>query len=446
MLPDPYPIQPWTRPCRGSVRVPGSKSLTNRSLVLAALGKGTCLLQEALFSRDTRILCQSLKALGFAVEEDSQAATIRIKGLGGHIPNASASLHVGNAGTAARFLTAMVCLHPGGRYAFDGDEEMRQRPMAGLIHTLQRLGAQFTFLGEADCFPFVMETCGLPGGAWEVDASASSQMLSALMMVAPRASGPVRLQATGARPAFVEMTAGLMRQFGAAIEGDPSAGYDIQPAAYRPPGQGSFAIEPDATAASYFLALPLVVGGQIMVNGLKPDMLQGDIAFASVLLAYGLQLEWLDEGLRVTAVRNQAAQPGEWDFRTFSDTFLTLAAIAPLFNAPTRITGIAHTRHQETDRIHAVTTELRRCGASVIEEPGSITVGPMNGLPSGPVNIRTYHDHRMAMAFAILGCRPSVAGTQPWLQISDPACCGKTFPSYFAVLEDLYRFSHDSLR
>lgn len=443
MLPDPYPVTPWTRPCRGSVRVPGSKSLTNRSLVIAALSHGVCRLEGALFSRDTRILCQSLDALGFAVTPDPASASIQVVGQGGVIPAAEASLHVGNAGTAARFLTALVCCRPGGRYFFDGDPEMRLRPMGGLIKALERLGARFSFHGESGRFPFTVETSGLPGGDWSVDAAASSQMLSALMMVAPAAAGDVRIRSSGARPAFVEMTAGLMRQFGAAIDGSPEGGYRIGATAYAPPEGGRFDIEPDATAASYFLALPLAVGGGVLVEGLRQNMLQGDIAFARILENYGLVLDWTPLGLQVNARCTRPPVHADWDFETFSDTFLTLAALSPLLQACVRIRGIAHTRHQETDRIHAVTTELRKCGVPVDEEPGALTIHPPRGpLAAGSV-IHTYHDHRVAMAFAILGCHPLDEAGRPWLHIADPACCSKTFPEFFSVLDQLYRFSHD---
>ena len=447
MLPDPYPVRPWTAACRGEVSVPGSKSLTNRALLLAALGEGETRLSGALFSRDTELLMQGLEALGFVVKGDPLTTTISVKGEGGRIPNAKARIFVGNAGTAARFLTAFVCLRDGGRYAFDGDEEMYRRPMRGLIEALQSLGAEFVFHGEPGCFPFEIRTRGLRAGNWRLDASASSQMLSALMMIAPHAPGEVRIQAGAVRPAFVEMTAGLMRQFGIRIVGDAASGY-VFPGGQQwpPPAGGSFAIEPDVTAASYFLTLPMVVGGSLTVRGLGTGLLQGDGAYAGVLRTLGLTVDCSSAGWTASAQGSLAPQAHTFDFESFSDTFLTLAAVAPLLPAPVRINGIGHTRYQETDRIHAVATELQRLGAQAQEGPDFLDLAPFpvdRAGPPDPVRVQTYKDHRVAMSFAILGCCPRFGLDQPWLFIDDPACCGKTFPGFFEVLDNLYRFCHD---
>lgn len=445
MLPDPYPVNPWTSPCQGEVRLPGSKSLTNRALLAAALCDGTIRLRGALFSRDTSILMDSLVKLGFAVRASAGEESIEIDGFGGNIPNTQASIHVGNAGTAARFLVAFVCLHPGGEYHFDGDEEMRKRPMGGLLDTLESLGACFDFKGEHGCFPFCVRTSGLSGGSWKIDASASSQMLSALMLVAPNADGPVTIDASGARPAFVEMTAGLMKQFKISIEGHPGSGYHIPGGqSYVCPDDGVYWIEPDATAASYFLVLPLVVGGSLKILGLRNGMLQGDTAFAGVMAKLGMQMQDEGDGWTVSYGETQGGARLVENFRTFSDTFLTLAAISPLLSCPVRIDGIGHTRFQETDRIDAVTTELNRIGAVAHCGEDHVELCPFpEGYvpPTGPV-VQTYRDHRVAMSFAILGCSP-LFGSTPWLSIADPGCCGKTFPAFFEVLECLYRNSHD---
>jgi 3-phosphoshikimate 1-carboxyvinyltransferase len=447
MLPDPYPVAPWTAPCRGKVQVPGSKSLTNRALLLAALAEGETQLTGALFSRDSQLLVDGLEALGFDIQCDPQAASITVKGAGGGIPAAEADLFIGNAGTAARFLTAFVCLREGGRYTFDGDEEMYRRPMAGLIETLQGLGAEFVFLGEPGCFPFEVRTRGLPGGNWRLDASASSQMLSALLMVAPHVRDEVRITATGARPAFVQMTAGLMRQFGIDLAGDPVSGYTVPGGqGIRPPGGGKFPIEPDVTAASYFLTLPMVVGGSLTVAGLGSQLLQGDADYIGVLESLGLQIVPSAEGWTATAGAQPARAPREFNFETFSDTFLTLAAVAPLLPCPVRITGIGHTRHQETDRIHAMAAELQALGATAREEGAALAIEPFPSgfTPSASMHtVRTYRDHRVAMSFAILGCSPRLGNAGPWLAIADPACCGKTFPGFFGVLGNLYRNCHD---
>jgi 3-phosphoshikimate 1-carboxyvinyltransferase len=399
------------------VRLPGSKSITNRALVLAALSDRTVTLRGALFSRDTRIMLAALRRLGFAVEADEAARTIVIAGRGGEIPAREATLDVGNAGTAARFLTALVCLRPDGVYRFDGDEAMRRRPIGALLDALASQGAR----ADSRSFPFTLRTAGLPGGDAPLDASESSQLLSALLMVAPRARSPLRVHLTGetvSRP-FVAMTEQMIRQFAAA------------PAEY--------AIEGDATAASYFGALVSRSGGELELEGLAtgPDALQGDVAFLRLLARHGhLRLD----GPRVAGGAQRAGIAA--DFNDFSDTFLTLAAIAPLLDGPTRITGIAHTRRQETDRVAGMARELQRLGQHVVEAEDSLEIQP-RPLRTDQT-IATYHDHRFAMSFAILGSFDRRGDGRPWLTIDDPACCAKTYPDFFTVLEELRRQSATS--
>ena len=446
MLADPYPVQPWSDPCRGEVRLPGSKSLTNRALMLAALSDGRVRLTGALFSRDTRIMATILKELGFYLIKNPEEEWIEIIGRAGAIPNATGHLYVGNAGTAARFLTAFVCLHPNGHYFIDGDEEMQVRPMGGLIEALKKQGARFTFHGQDGCFPFEVHTSGLKGGHWRVDATASSQMLSALMMVAPLARDPVRIECPNVRPAFVNMTAGIMKQWGAIIAGTPQEGYDLRAGqTYEVPADGEFPIEPDVTAASYFMMLPGVVGGQLHILGFQQNMLQGDQAFARVIHELGLEIEQTSKGWLVKAGTSLSPGSHSFDFTAFSDTFLTLAAVAPLVPSPVSINGIGHTRFQETDRIHGMATELKRIGAEVEERETSMMIHPFDKefiKQSDPVIVETYKDHRVAMSFGILGCSNRF-GDSPWLHIADPGCCGKTFPRFFDELNRLYRFSHD---
>ena len=394
-LPPQLPITPFTQPVRGSVTLPGSKSITNRALILAALGTQTVTLQGALFSRDSRIMIAALQALGFKIEFDEAALTIRIEGRGGEIPVREAKIDVGNAGTAARFLTAFVCLRPDGVYHFDGDEAMRRRPIGALLEALKSQGAK----ADRRSFPFTLQTAGLPGGQVELDASESSQMLSALLMVAPHAKSPLTVTlkgAAGSKP-FVVMTEKMLQQFAA----NPTT-YDI---------------EGDASAGSYFLALPLVTGGSLALANYG-GTLQGDVQFRDVVASVG--------PFRHAVDRN---------FREFSDTFLTLAAIAPLLDGPTKISGIAHTRKQETDRVAGMARELTRLGQHVIETEDSLEIHPRPLVPG--VTIETYHDHRFAMSFGILGCHDLLKNGRPWLTINDPACCAKTFPDFFTVLESL---------
>jgi 3-phosphoshikimate 1-carboxyvinyltransferase len=397
--PPTLPILPFTQPVRGRVTLPGSKSITNRALILAALGRETTTLHGALFSRDTDLMVAALRQLGFTVGTDEPALTIRVEGRGGEIPEREAKIDVGNAGTAARFLTALVCLRPDGTYHFDGDKAMRRRPIGALLEALESQGAA----ASARSFPFTLRTSGLPGGPVELDASESSQMLSALLMVAPHARTPLTVTlkgGAGARP-FVVMTETMVRQFAA------------HPADY--------AIEGDASAGSYFLALPLVAGGDLALANYGGP-LQGDVRFRDVLAAVG-------------PARRAVTQ----DFREFSDTFLTLAALAPLLDGPTKITGIAHTRRQETDRVAGMARELRKLGQQVTETEDSLEIHPRPLVPG--VEIETYHDHRFAMSFGILGCHDLRKNGQPWLTIKDPGCCAKTFPAFFDLLAGLRQTS-----
>lgn len=443
-LADPYPVQPWRRPCRGTVAVPGSKSLTNRMLIMGALSDGEAVLEGALFSRDTQLLADGLRALGFGVEDDREERRFRVRGEGGRIPASSARLEVGNAGTAARFLTAMVCLHPNGRYQLDGDAEMRRRPMAGLVRALENLGARFRFGGQPDCFPFEVETCGLRGGDWEVDARASSQMLSALLQVAPVAAGTVRLQAGGARPAFVEMTRRLMERHGAHLDGTVESGFTVYPKSGYKSGCGVWQVEPDATAAGYFLTLPLVVGGEVRLAGFGKELLQGDSRYIDVLETLGLRVEQDAGGWLARRVGGCGSyQNREYDFEFFSDCFPTLAAAAPYLGGRTTIRGIGHTRWQECDRPSVVAAGLRACGVEVEEQEDRLVIGGFRRADGQQVRVKTAHDHRMAMAFALCGCGDRRGDGEPWLAVENPACCGKTFPDFFRKLNDLYLESHD---
>ncbi|MEY4271720.1 MAG: 3-phosphoshikimate 1-carboxyvinyltransferase [Verrucomicrobiota bacterium] len=447
-------IRPFRSPARGVARVPGSKSLTNRALIFAALADGETLFTGALFSRDTRILIAALRELGFAVEADEAARTIRIAGQGGRIPRRTATLHVGNAGTAARFLTAFLALAPDGVYHLDGDEAMRARPMAGLLAALAGAGCRATGPdgAPATAFPFTLRTAGRLGEL-VVDASASSQLLSALLMALPLAPGAsVRMSGSTVSEPFVTMTERMCAQFGRPLARDAAGRWTCPaPGPYAP--AGTYAIEPDATAASYFIALPAVTGAgaAVRVHGYADDGLQGDTAFARVAAACGADLAPEGAALRIRAW--PAIRGGDFDFNAFSDTFLTLATVATLAEGPTTIRGIAHTRKQETDRVLAMATELERLGqrvtptAAELRADGSLsslTIHPdraalRQAAAHGPVEIRTYEDHRMAMSFGILGSFDLFGDGRPWIAIQDPGCTSKTFPDFFAALEDLRR-------
>jgi 3-phosphoshikimate 1-carboxyvinyltransferase len=402
-------------------------------MLLAALCDGAVTLTGALFSEDTLIMAEALRRLGFSVEEDAVSRRIRVEGRGGKIPAEEAELFTGLAGTAARFLTALCAASGRGLYRIDGVAQMRKRPMKGLIEALRTLGADIRCLGAEGFLPIEIRASGLRGGPVAIEASESSQMLSALLMVAPLSQGPVAVTPVGdVRMPFVRMTSRQMAQFGAGVT-EASGSITVGQAAYRSPG--SYAVEPDATAASYFAALPLVAGGTLRLDGLLQagDSLQGDVRFLEVLAKCGAVVLGSTDGISVSFAPFGRRRGVSHDFSGFSDTFLTLAAIAPILDGPTKILGIAHTRKQETDRVSGMAGELRRLGQEVIETEDSLEIRP-RPFRKG-VTVETHGDHRFAMSFAILGCRDLRGDGTPWLSIGDPACSAKTFPGFFDALE-----------
>ncbi len=435
-LPDILAVKPFAGPARGSVSVPGSKSLTNRAMLLSALSDGPVTLTGALLSEDTEIMAEALRRLGFLVDEDEDAREIRVTGRGGAIPATDADLFTGLAGTAARFLTALCAAAARGTFRIDGVPQMRRRPMRGLIEALRLLGADIRCLESEGYLPIEIRAAGLRGGRVPIDARESSQMLSAILMVSPLAREPVvAAPVGGVRMPFVRMTTRQMAQFGVAgPEGGAAEGeIPVGRGPYRSPG--SYAVEPDASAASYFAALPLAVGGSLRLDGVRPagESLQGDVRFLEVLEACGASVSVGQGGITVSGARGGRRVGVARDFSEFSDTFLTLAALAPLLDGPTRISGIAHTRRQETDRVSGMAGELRRLGQEVVESDDAIEILP-RPLRAG-VTVQTHGDHRFAMSLAVLGCHDLRGDGSPWLSIADPACSAKTFPGFFETLE-----------
>jgi 3-phosphoshikimate 1-carboxyvinyltransferase len=450
MLPEELALPPFTHPVRGGVALPGSKSITNRALLLAAFCQGPVAVENALFSEDTALMAEALRRLGFNVTEDAAARRIAVEGRGGLIPSREATIHVGLAGTAARFLTALCAAAPAGIFRLDGVPQMRKRPMRPLLEALRALGADIRCTGEEGFLPLEIRAHGLDGGTVAIDASESSQLLSALLMVAPLARHDTTISLRGgARDSYVAMTLRMMQEF----SGGTGIASEIRPGSWRISSRpqpysratGRYAVEADASAASYFLALPVVTGGQLALHGAQDSQtgLQGDTEFADVVRQIGATVAAGPAGLEVSFGTGtaRAAISGR-NFHAISDTFLTLAAIAPLLNGPTRITGIAHTRKQETDRVAGMARELTKLGQHVVEEPDALTITP-RPLVSGQV-IETYGDHRFAMSFGILGCHDLHRDGRPWLTLRNPACCAKTFPNFFELLEELRRKSSEA--
>lgn len=445
-LPSLLPVIPFTRPVRGEAAIPGSKSLTNRALLLAALCQSRVDLHGALFSEDTELMVEALRALGVHIEVNGSLVSVSKQSA--LFSTKSARLFVGLAGTAARFLTALCAAAPSGVWTIDGVPQMRKRPMKGLIDALRQLGADIRCLEQDGFFPIEIHARGLQGGPVAINATESSQLLSALLMVSPLAKAPVEITLIGGvRWPFVRMTARLMEQFGHGgvsrlredcVLVNNSGPYFVE--------SGTHVIEPDATAASYFLALPLSVGGSLYLHDLKgPGCgLQGDTAFVEVLRATGVHIEESATGLLSTFTPGSQRHFVSRDFSGFSDTFLTLAALSPLLGGITRIEGIAHTRKQETDRVAGMARELQKLGQLVTETEDALTI-ESRPLTKG-CEIETYGDHRFAMSFAILGSHDLLGSGQPWLSLRNPGCCAKTFPEFFDVLEGIRRASHSPAR
>ena len=419
---DVLEVLPVSGPVHGTIRPPGSKSITNRALVTAALARGDSRLTGVLDSQDTRVMLDSLQRLGLTLHHDPATAVVTLTGCAGRPPVAAAELWLENSGTSIRFLTALCCLGQG-EYRLDGNARMRERPLGDLIDALNQLGAHTRCQLNNRCPPVEVAAQGLPGGLARVASGISSQYLSALLMAAPGAAREVTLEVAGelVSEPYVDMTIGVMRAFGVEV-GRPRPGvYTIAPQTYR---GTPYDIEPDASAASYFFALAAVTGGRVTVQGLSHDALQGDVKFVDVLARMGCRVETSAEGITLTGGPLRGI---EVDMNAISDTAQTLAAVAPFAVGPTTIRNIPHVRHKETDRIAAVATELRRLGQQVDEFPDGLTIHP---APITPATVATYDDHRMAMSFALVGLRA------PGVKIADPGCTRKTYPHYF---EDLAR-------
>ncbi len=436
-------ITPIPHPLLATVRVPGSKSLTNRALLISALAKGRTQLTNALFSDDSEYFANALITLGFDVQLDQANCSMTVTGLGGEIPAKKAELFIGNAGTAARFLTAFVKLGFG-EYLIDGDARMRERPIGDLLHAINPLVDKkddepydpWKLVPDYSVatLPVLIAARGLYGGKTRIAGNISSQFLSALLMVAPYAQTPVEVELfteLNSKP-YVDMTLAIMKDFGVEVERDGYKSFRIPLASYKLQDtqlvtRNSYPIESDASAASYFFAAPAICGGTVKVENISRNSVQGDIAFLDVLQQMGCTVEETDHCLLVTG--HSHVHGIDIDMRDIPDTAQTLAAIAPFADSPTRIRGIASARVKETDRVHATCTELARLGVRVEEHEDGMTIHPCEEMR--PAVIQTYNDHRMAMAFSLIGLRFD------GVTIENPSCVSKTFPNFFEVLNSL---------
>ncbi|MGN0342807.1 MAG: 3-phosphoshikimate 1-carboxyvinyltransferase [Roseburia sp.] len=417
--------------------VPGSKSITNRALLLAAMSNGTSTLKGCLTSEDAKHFLECLKTLGFPVEEvpdGKMGSDITITGFGGKIPNKMAEIYVGSAGTAARFLVAMLAFSDG-EYVVNSSDQMKKRPMQPLIDSLKAAGATVECVEEQGRFPLHIIGAGDPSGipdCFSVNIDKSSQFLSALLIAVGTLGKKAEINVVGSHGlSYVDLTAEMMKSFGISVEKQIVNG-QIQ---YLFSGEGSYKalnydVEPDMSAAAYFYALAAVLDVTVAVNGVKSSMLQGDVQFLKVLEKMGCSLQEEKDGtVAVTGPEGGALKGGfSIDMSAFSDQALTLAAIAPFADNSITITGIGHIRLQECDRIAAIVKNLTTLGIRVEEKEDEVTIYP--GTPTGG-NIETYDDHRVAMSFVLTGLRTE------GVFIQNPSCCKKTFAEYFDVLEDI---------
>ena len=418
-------VEPLRGPLKARVRVPGSKSLTNRALVIAAMAGGRSTLTGALESVDTRVMVEGLKRLGLEVEHDAEAGTIRVGGRNGKIPAEEADLMVGNSGTTLRFLTAMVSIGRG-TYRLDGTPRMRERPVADLLLALNRLGADARSEAGNGCPPVIVNADGLDGGFADVRGDVSSQFLSGLLMVLPRArsSSTIEVNGTLVSKPYIAMTLEVMAAFGRSISNRDYRRFNIEPGPYL--GR-TYAIEPDASAASYYYAAAAIAGGEICVEGLGTRSIQGDIVFADLLEHMGCDVKRTPNAITVTGGKRLVGT--DVDMNAISDTVMSLAAVALFAKGPTRIRNVAHIRHKETDRIAALANELRKLGADVDEQADGLIIFPPKTIQAA--RIATYDDHRMAMAFATVGLRAE------GVTIEDPGCVAKTYPGFWDDLAAL---------
>ena len=423
--PDSLILAPIKR-ISGRVDLPGSKSLSNRVLLLSMLAEGTTRIQNLLDSDDVRYMIGALEKLGITLQETREKNEISVEGCSGGIPNSDLELMLGNAGTAMRPLTAALTLGQG-RYVLDGVPRMRERPIVDLVEGLQQLGAKVRLLNGPPGPPVEILAQGLPGGTARIKGSVSSQFLSAILMAAPGAEKDVTLEIddTLVSVPYVEMTLALMERFGVHVENRDFQEFHI-PGKQTYHSPGDFFVEGDASSASYFLAGAAITGGTVTVHGCGTESLQGDSKFAEVLEQMGAETQWQPHSV---TVRGNTLKGVDLDMNRMPDAAMTLAVAALFAEGTTKIRNVYNWRLKETERMKAVTTELRKLGAEVEEGDDYLIIDPPDQIQS--TEIETYDDHRMAMAFSLAAC-----GSEP-ITILDPGCVSKTFPNYFEVLKSV---------
>lgn len=454
-----YLVKKIEKPVDWVVTVPGSKSMTNRALLLAALSEGNVELEGVLFSDDSRHFLSSLQSLGFQVKIDEAEKKVQVTGCGGIIPQKEAVIDVGSAGTAARFLTAMLGFSDG-TYTINASWQMKKRPMGPLFELLQKAGAEIIYLEQEGYLPVRITGCASMKAAKsqhlqsmseqqmeakqqlqagqpleiELDISKSTQFLSALLLISPMIKQGLQIHITSEKKdgSYIRITRKMMEEFGAPVDFDGITYKTTAGLAYH---RKQYVIEPDMSAACYFYGAAAITGGRAQVRNVHWNNTQGDKKFLGVLEQMGCRVSEQQDGIVVTG--SEVGKQSDTavflkgitiDMNDFSDQALTLAAIAPFADGPVCIQNIGHIRQQESDRIHAIVAELSKVGIRCEEKEDGVTIYP--GIPTGGV-IETYEDHRVAMAFSLIGLKTE------GIWIDNPGCCGKTFENYFEILSEL---------
>jgi 3-phosphoshikimate 1-carboxyvinyltransferase len=418
---DFFQVPTVSGPLNFTVVVPGSKSITNRALLIAALCENRVSLGNVLFSDDSKYFMDCLAKLGFQVARNEVSKKVDIVGHGGKIPNRQAEIYVGSAGTAARFITALLALSDG-HYLVNSSPQMASRPMQPLLEPLRQLGTEFEFLQTPNCLPYYLRGTEFKGGQVTLAASQSSQFLSALLLVGGYGKKDLEITLDGplaARP-YIEMTLKMMQDFGVKVATEDYQRFVV------PQGQKyqarDYAIEPDVSNANYFLAIAALTGGSVLVQGIQLASLQGDIRFIDILKQLGSRVEERADGIWLQGPEGGRFPGIDIDLGAMPDQTMTLAVLAPFATSPTNIRNVGLIKFHESNRIQAIINELTRLGIRAEETETGVKI-----YPGSPVaaDIETYDDHRMAMAFSLIGLRV------PGVRIKNPGCTGKTFANYF---------------
>lgn len=423
-----------SRPVDARISLPGSKSLTNRALLAAALADDRSRLSNVLIADDTERMIAVLRALGVRIDLEESRCRATVHGISGHWPESDIELHCGDAGTVARFITAAVSTGIG-NFRIDGSPRMRQRPMGPLVNVLRALGAIIepldeTLSSQRDHLPLQVRAHRLRGGEVTVDGADSSQFLSALLLAAPLAADDVLIELTGnpvSRP-YVGLTLDVMAEFGVSAIQDGGNRFIVPaPQQYQ---ACNLSIEPDASTAAFFWAAAAVTGGRVTVEGVQPDSLQGDARFPNILKEMGCRVECPGNSTVVIGPPPGSLRGIDVDLRDMPDVAPPLAVLSAFAVGPTRIRGVANLRLKESDRLAALSEGLKRLGAGVELHADGITITPGESIRAADID--SHNDHRIAMSFALAGLRV------PGMAIINPACVSKTFPGFFEAWEGLY--------